>query len=194
MDKDHKIIENYNNKILILNDDENENNNENIVELGIIDIMNECPICIEEFSKDYDYTITKCLHKFHNSCIIKHIHRVNHNCPVCRSELLTININLNVNGTRIRDQQITRPNDPPDYNMIYSFILQLVGTIKVIVVYSGTFFIIYTMKLTIVDIVVKTSFIYFTAAFTNWFFNTAGLFLIISYTFFTFLNSIRNQN
>ena len=154
------------------------------LDISVIEAINECPICLDPFTKDYDYTITKCLHKFHNSCIIKHIHKVNHNCPVCRSELLNITVNINVYETAIRPRYL------PDNNMMYQFILQLTGLIKVIVVYIGTLFIVYTIKPNVLDILIKSIFIYLTSVFTNWFFNTIGLVVIISYTLYAFLDSM----
>jgi len=45
----------------------------------------ECPVCMEEFGKT-DIMVTTCGHKFHTTCMFKHLRTVN-NCPCCRGVL-----------------------------------------------------------------------------------------------------------
>ena len=45
----------------------------------------ECAICMEEFGET-DIMVTSCGHKFHSSCMFKHLHNKN-NCPCCRGVL-----------------------------------------------------------------------------------------------------------
>jgi hypothetical protein len=45
----------------------------------------ECAICMEEFSET-DIMVTQCGHKFHSSCMFKHLQNKN-NCPCCRGVL-----------------------------------------------------------------------------------------------------------
>jgi len=50
------------------------------VELG------ECPICYDDL-KMVDFTVTKCGHKYHTSCLLKALIN-NSDCPMCRNELI----------------------------------------------------------------------------------------------------------
>uniref|UniRef100_A0A6C0JC80 RING-type domain-containing protein n=1 Tax=viral metagenome TaxID=1070528 RepID=A0A6C0JC80_9ZZZZ len=45
----------------------------------------ECAICMEEFGET-DIMVTSCGHKFHSSCMFKHLQTRN-NCPCCRGVL-----------------------------------------------------------------------------------------------------------
>ena len=45
----------------------------------------ECAICMEEFGET-DFMVTSCGHKFHSSCMFKHLQNKN-NCPCCRGVL-----------------------------------------------------------------------------------------------------------
>ena len=72
----------------------NEIKNENI------DIINECPICIEEYSNKNN-VYTNCHHSFCSECIKKHLHtfldKPVPTCPICRTdikELSTYSIEL----------------------------------------------------------------------------------------------------
>lgn len=112
------------NPILETITEELERESSNLDSLDNLDIMSECPICLESLFEKQDYTITKCLHKFHNSCIIKHIHRVNHNCPVCREEILTVTMNLNILETRIRTRIINNTNNEPRTLDVYTWMLE----------------------------------------------------------------------
>ena len=49
----------------------------------------ECSICYEKIEENNDCTITKCGHKFHSTCIIKHITIGGTFCPYCRCCLET---------------------------------------------------------------------------------------------------------
>lgn len=50
--------------------------------------LGECPICYEEL-KMIDFTVTKCGHTFHSSCVFKAMEQ-NVDCPMCRCQLLEI--------------------------------------------------------------------------------------------------------
>lgn len=50
--------------------------------------LGECPICYEDL-KMIDFTITKCGHTFHSSCVFKAMEQ-NLGCPMCRCQLLEI--------------------------------------------------------------------------------------------------------
>jgi hypothetical protein len=72
----------------------NEIKNENV------DIINECPICIEEYSNK-NKVYTNCHHSFCSECIKKHLHtfldKPVPTCPICRTdikELSTYSIEL----------------------------------------------------------------------------------------------------
>ena len=45
----------------------------------------ECPVCMEEFDKT-DIMVTTCGHKFHTTCMFKHLRNAN-KCPCCREVL-----------------------------------------------------------------------------------------------------------
>jgi hypothetical protein len=45
-----------------------------------------CSICLEDFTKDSQITITPCKHEYHLSCMEQWYHR-NQSCPVCRSRV-----------------------------------------------------------------------------------------------------------
>lgn len=49
----------------------------------------ECSICLENIEKSKDFTITKCGHTFHNTCLIKHVTISGSSCPYCRCCLET---------------------------------------------------------------------------------------------------------
>ena len=49
----------------------------------------ECSICYENIEENNDCTITKCGHRFHSTCIIKHITIGGTFCPYCRCCLET---------------------------------------------------------------------------------------------------------
>jgi hypothetical protein len=50
--------------------------------------LNECcSICMDKINYA-NYTITRCGHNFHSSCIFKMIKSNNNNCPICRTVLL----------------------------------------------------------------------------------------------------------
>jgi len=50
--------------------------------------LGECPICYEEL-KMIDFTVTKCGHTFHSSCVFKAMEQ-NVDCPMCRCQLLEV--------------------------------------------------------------------------------------------------------
>jgi hypothetical protein len=50
--------------------------------------LGECPICYEEL-KMIDFTVTKCGHTFHSSCVFKALEQ-NLDCPMCRCQLLEV--------------------------------------------------------------------------------------------------------
>jgi hypothetical protein len=50
--------------------------------------LGECPICYEDL-KMIDFTITKCGHTFHSSCLFKAMEQ-NLDCPMCRCQLLVV--------------------------------------------------------------------------------------------------------
>jgi len=50
--------------------------------------LGECPICYENL-KMIDFTVTKCGHTFHSSCVFKAMEQ-NVDCPMCRCQLLEI--------------------------------------------------------------------------------------------------------
>ena len=50
--------------------------------------LGECPICYEDL-KMIDFTITKCGHTFHSSCLFKAMEQ-NLDCPMCRYQLLVV--------------------------------------------------------------------------------------------------------
>ena len=52
----------------------------------------ECTICLTEFEKDDDISLTKCNHVFHNNCIIewgkyKVTDECKSECPICRTQI-----------------------------------------------------------------------------------------------------------
>ena len=52
-----------------------------------IKLYDECPICISEIDKTNNFMISECGHKFHASCLIRHIANQGDkgsNCPICR--------------------------------------------------------------------------------------------------------------
>lgn len=50
--------------------------------------LGECPICYEEL-KMIDFTVTKCGHTFHSSCMFQALAN-NLDCPMCRCQLLVV--------------------------------------------------------------------------------------------------------
>jgi len=50
--------------------------------------LGECPICYEDL-KMIDFTVTKCGHTFHSSCVFKALES-NLDCPMCRCQLLSL--------------------------------------------------------------------------------------------------------
>ena len=50
--------------------------------------LGECPICYEEL-KMIDFTVTKCGHTFHSSCVFKAMEQ-NVDCPMCRCQLIEV--------------------------------------------------------------------------------------------------------
>jgi len=50
--------------------------------------LGECPICYEDL-KMIDFTVTKCGHTFHSSCVFKALEQ-NLDCPMCRCQLLEV--------------------------------------------------------------------------------------------------------
>ena len=50
--------------------------------------LGECPICYEEL-KMIDFTVTKCGHTFHSSCVFQALAN-NLDCPMCRCQLLVV--------------------------------------------------------------------------------------------------------
>jgi hypothetical protein len=50
--------------------------------------LGECPICYEEL-KMIDFTVTKCGHTFHSSCMFQALAN-NLDCPMCRCQLLAV--------------------------------------------------------------------------------------------------------
>ena len=85
--------------------------------------MSECPICMENIGEDEDILITKCMHKFHASCIFRNIKTNGYKCPNCRGPFLSTPINtttiietqVDISGNNI-DSIIeiinTRPYEP----------------------------------------------------------------------------------
>ena len=60
-----------------------------------------CSICLDDISSsNLDYFNSHCNHKFHGSCIIKHIVQNNLSCPLCRINLIP------------QDKQPTTPPPP----------------------------------------------------------------------------------
>lgn len=47
----------------------------------------ECPICYEYICNDNNVVKINCSHKFHASCLFKHL-SVKNNCPCCRTKLI----------------------------------------------------------------------------------------------------------
>jgi hypothetical protein len=47
------------------------------------DLLNECPICLEEFSIGQEVTELSCHHPFHRDCLTLWVQE-NHTCPLCR--------------------------------------------------------------------------------------------------------------
>jgi len=50
--------------------------------------LGECPICFEDL-KMIDFTVTKCGHTFHASCVFKALEN-NLDCPMCRCQLMSL--------------------------------------------------------------------------------------------------------
>jgi Zinc finger, C3HC4 type (RING finger) len=50
--------------------------------------LGECPICYEDL-KMIDFTVTKCGHTFHSSCLFRAMEQ-NLDCPMCRCQLLEV--------------------------------------------------------------------------------------------------------
>ena len=56
-----------------------------------------CPVCLEKIDFSKDYTITKCGHQFHSSCLLQ-ASKTKNTCPICREVLIEkkeINIERN---------------------------------------------------------------------------------------------------
>lgn len=67
----------------------------------------ECSICLETKSKSQNYIITQCKHEFCSTCLLKHMSKKNA-CPLCRSELVSSNMNHFVPLTLREASEITR--------------------------------------------------------------------------------------
>lgn len=73
-------------------DDENKENNDTNEYRGVVTNLSNlepgenrcCSICLEDFTKDSQITITPCNHEYHLDCM-KQWYCRNHTCPVCRS-------------------------------------------------------------------------------------------------------------
>lgn len=50
--------------------------------------LGDCPICYESL-KMIDFTVTKCGHTFHSSCVFRALEE-NTDCPMCRCELVPV--------------------------------------------------------------------------------------------------------
>ena len=59
--------------------------------------IQECSICLTNIVGQNDYTMTRCFHTFHSSCIFKHLAN-SIQCPICRSPLYE----------NIRDEEISQ--------------------------------------------------------------------------------------
>lgn len=46
-----------------------------------------CPVCLEKIDFSKDYTVTKCGHKFHTSCLLESV-KIKNTCPMCREVLV----------------------------------------------------------------------------------------------------------
>jgi len=71
----------------------------------IMEEENTCCICYELLTINNDYTITKCNHEYHFSCILKYALKKNNEiesnnitCPICRKEFIEKQINNNNNN------------------------------------------------------------------------------------------------
>jgi len=53
-----------------------------------------CSICLESIT-NVNYSITKCNHMFHTSCLTKWFIIGEHSCPLCRTKLIKKKINNN---------------------------------------------------------------------------------------------------
>lgn len=62
-------------------------------------ITDDCPICFETFNPDFNInvTITDCGHKFHTSCLMKHVSHNRFNCPCCRNKIIEKQDNIRNN-------------------------------------------------------------------------------------------------
>jgi ubiquitin-protein ligase len=54
-----------------------------------VDMNHHCCICFDTTENANDYSILPCNHKFHTSCLNKHIQKNNNICPMCRMDLDT---------------------------------------------------------------------------------------------------------
>jgi hypothetical protein len=76
------------------NDMENNENNDSNEYRGVVTNLDNlepgenrvCSICLEDFTKDSQITITPCKHEYHLSCM-KQWYCRNQTCPVCRSRV-----------------------------------------------------------------------------------------------------------
>ena len=64
----------------------------------------KCPICIEPLNMEKDYTVTKCGHRFHLSCLTESLKNCEA-CPMCREKLTE---KKEVDTEKIIDKTITQ--------------------------------------------------------------------------------------
>jgi hypothetical protein len=50
-------------------------------------LLNECPICLEQYAKDEKICILQCDHTFHEKCIKEWL-KNSENCPNCRENII----------------------------------------------------------------------------------------------------------
>ena len=50
------------------------------------DLIDECPVCYENYSLSSNYCITECKHSFCLKCILTYS-KINNSCPICRAQL-----------------------------------------------------------------------------------------------------------
>ena len=55
--------------------------------LEMVEIGEECSICLEQFSKDQDAAVTKCKHIYHRTCLQKWMDS-HDSCPTCRHNVV----------------------------------------------------------------------------------------------------------
>lgn len=154
-----------------------------------------CAICLEHFVKDTNYIITDCKHEFHSSCMLEYVYRnrFHNNCPTCRHELCK---RLDTPDSYFVERLVNPRNiDITDINIdtinLSITINYLMLVIKIISLVALTLWIIYTIKPSIIDIMIKTTLIYYAPKILDTLLDITKCLIITSITFVAFIRSLR---